>query len=199
MVFFEDSIVSPHIHSLVQQHLATHPHLHVTIQWIPGHQGMGGNEKAHALSRAEGNPGPPTLWPESYDPHEHRKQLHKERTVILKELRMNALTLPPPPPHFTREEGSILRRAQTHTLMTSQYTHYIQGLLPPLRGLPLQHTNDVGMFPRKITRIYHVTPTPPRPAPYLLGESWVAPPEEHRQHLLPLLIWHVHTVLGEDW
>ncbi|CAN7941027.1 unnamed protein product, partial [Ixodes pacificus] len=32
---FRDNTLPPHIHALIQQHLTTHPHLNVTIQWIP--------------------------------------------------------------------------------------------------------------------------------------------------------------------
>lgn len=66
----------------------SYPLLKIKIQWVPGHQGLRGNSRAHELTR-ESNPGPPLPWPKEceYEPKVERKTLHKARKEILKDRR----------------------------------------------------------------------------------------------------------------
>lgn len=103
------------------------PQARVTIKWVPGHQGLEGNTRANELARGTDPPGPSTPWPATYDPYEHRKALHTARRCILKELRANITLLKSPSQAFSRKDATIIRRAQTNTLITEHRKHYISG------------------------------------------------------------------------
>ncbi|XP_040069898.1 uncharacterized protein LOC115329459 [Ixodes scapularis] len=199
---FRDGALPGHIHSLLQRHLDTHPSLHVTLQWIPGHQGVEEHNRAHELTRVTNFPGPPCLWPSDYDPKEHRKLLHKERTSLLRELRANTATIIAPPQSLSREDSAILRRLQTNSVVTPLFRHYIQGLA----GRP--KCPNCGEYPSLEHCLWQCSYIQPTLLSSLSSLShslqphswtdWLSPPTD-AHILLPALIQHVKNVLGEDW
>ncbi|KAH7947750.1 hypothetical protein HPB52_015605 [Rhipicephalus sanguineus] len=50
-----------------------------------------------------------------------------DRRERLDEMRNNRRIYPDPPHSMTRREAALVRRAQTHSLMTPHIQHYIQG------------------------------------------------------------------------
>ena len=113
-------------YSTLTKHLDAHPSLCVRIQWIPGHSGIRGNEVAHAMSRVS-LPGPPLWWPDSLKRTELLAMARLDRRERLDEMRNNRRVYPDPPHSMTRREAALVRRAQTHSLMTPHIQHYIQG------------------------------------------------------------------------
>ncbi|KAM7281625.1 uncharacterized protein ISCGN_006022 [Ixodes scapularis] len=201
--YFRDNDLPFHIHSMLQRHLHAHPHLHINIKWVPGHQGLGGNLRAHTLYRENSNPGPPTLWPEPYDPKEHRKQMHKERTALLLELRQHTTTLHTPSFIFSLSDSTLIRRAQTQTLVTPDYIHFIQGrpgrpVCPHCTGYP-SNIHYLGGCPNAHTsRNLLLSPLPSHHLPQTWTE-WANPPKTLEATLWPLLVQHVKTMLGDEW
>ncbi|KAH6931983.1 hypothetical protein HPB50_002417 [Hyalomma asiaticum] len=114
------------LYSILTKHLDVHPSLRVRIQWIPGHSGIRGNEVAHAISRVS-LPGPPLWWPDSLKRTELLALARLDRRERLDETRNNRRVYPDPPHSMTRREAALVRRAQTHALMTPHIEHYVQG------------------------------------------------------------------------
>lgn len=134
----------PHVHSSLQRFSHAHPHLHITIKSVPGHQGLRGSSRSHELSRAKFTPRPCTLWPVLYDTQENRGQMYKERTALMLELLQGTTTLRSRCHRFNRLDAPLIRRAQTRSLLTLLYTHPIQELsADPLaytaQPIPLTH------------------------------------------------------------
>ncbi|KAH7986573.1 hypothetical protein HPB52_024863 [Rhipicephalus sanguineus] len=113
-------------YSTLTKHLDAHPSLRARIQWIPGHSGIRGNEVAHAMSRVS-LPGPPLWWPDSLKRTELLAMARLDRRERLDEMRNNRRVYPDPSHSMTRREAALVRRAQTHPLMTTHIQHYIQG------------------------------------------------------------------------
>ncbi|KAM7284950.1 uncharacterized protein ISCGN_031948 [Ixodes scapularis] len=125
---FRENNLPPHIKTNLSKIMKDHPDLRVTLEWVPGHTGIEGNELAHQLAReAITEPGPSTPWPQTYDPYIHRKTLHTNRTNTLLEWRENRTTLPSPSQFLTRLHSTLVRRAQTGTLLTPHITHHLLG------------------------------------------------------------------------
>ncbi|KAM7304443.1 uncharacterized protein ISCGN_014343 [Ixodes scapularis] len=124
---FRQNTLPVHIRAVLVKHMYEHPKLHVFLEWIPGHQGIEGNALAHELARDHAPRGPQTPWPQDYDPYDHRKILHKERTRALKQLSHNNTSLRSPSRMLNREDATIIRRAQTGTLLTLHHKHHISG------------------------------------------------------------------------
>lgn len=165
---------------------------------MPGRQDLEGNFRAHELSRATLTPRTSTLWPEPYDPREQRRQMHKERTALMLELRQGATTLRSPSLHFSRLDASLIGRAQTETLLIPLYTHHIQGLsgqptCPDCSGYPSNaHTLwDCPAAQPSLHRILASLPSRDRPKSW---SDWTAPSEAVELRLWPLLIRHVHDL-----
>ncbi|KAH6932527.1 hypothetical protein HPB50_007166 [Hyalomma asiaticum] len=91
-----------------------------------GHSGIRGNEVAHAMSRVS-LPGPPLWWPDSLKRNELLALARLDRRERLDEMRNNRRVYPDPPHSMMRREAALVRRAQTHSLMTPHIEHYIQG------------------------------------------------------------------------
>lgn len=119
--------VSAALHSALTTHLNAHPNIRVRIQWIPSHTGIRGNEVAHATSRAN-LPGPPLWWPDPLSLNEQYAFARAERREKLDDLLNNSMKYPQADTHMNRREAVLWRRAQTHSLLSPHFQHYIQGL-----------------------------------------------------------------------
>ncbi|KAG0425052.1 hypothetical protein HPB47_027759 [Ixodes persulcatus] len=134
---FSTNSVPAHIKHDLTSYMAAHPYLHVFLEWVPGHQGIAGNERAHALARANETPSNPEFWPPDYNPKEERAAHRKAQRQRLKDLRLSRRTLPPPTPNLTRREGTYVRQAQTFLPAVRPHNppHYEPPRNPPLSGL----------------------------------------------------------------
>lgn len=121
---FRENDLTSHIHSSLQKFLHAYPHFHITIDWVPGHQGLGGNSRTHEPSRAKFTPGSSTLWPEPYDPRAHRRQMHKERTALMLDLGESTITLRCRSHRYSRFDTALIRRARTQSLGTPLHSPY---------------------------------------------------------------------------
>lgn len=65
---FRDNALPPHNTTMLTDTMINHPQTTVTLEWVPGHQGIKGNELARELARGNLNPGVPIPWPHPYDP-----------------------------------------------------------------------------------------------------------------------------------
>lgn len=197
---FESQTLPGHIHTALTDYMSKHPHLTVELEWIPGHQGIQGNERAHALARDSEPPGPPSPWPEPYNPKEDRAEKHKERRRYLRERCSQRCTLPSPSKLLSRADATYVRQAQTLSLPCDLYHHYIQ-------NRPGQPKCQVcGDYPSN-THTYWACPRAtssptylprnllPPTLPYSLA-SWAAPPQELQQTLWPLLAQHIRRIIS---
>ena len=178
--------------------MAAHPHLHVFLEWVPGHQGISGNERAHALARANQSPSDPQPWPEDYNPKEERIAHRKAQRQRLKDLRFARRTLPPPIHTLTRRDGTYIRQAQTLSLPCDLITHHIMNR----HGTP--HCQVCGAYPDTVHTYWSCPRARQSPhflLPHLLPphipftwESWAAPPSDLRPTLWPRLALHIAHV-----
>ncbi|KAM7290289.1 hypothetical protein ISCGN_026934 [Ixodes scapularis] len=200
---FRDNVLPPHVTTMLTDTMINHPHTTVTIESIPGHQGIKGNELAHQLARGNLNPGVPIPWPHSYDPYIYRASMHKQRKRSLKELRENKTLLNSPSYLLNREHSTIVRRAQTTSLMTEHIRHYISGA----QGTP--QCSTCGRYPSNAHQLWDcpnvavTTKTALQTLPARLKpgswEEWANPPAGTELLLWPLLVQHVKNVLGDEW
>lgn len=199
---FATNSLPAHIHHELTCYMAAHSHLHVFLEWVPGHQGIVGNERAHALARANRNPSDPQPWPQDYSPKEERAAHRKARRQQLKDLRRSRRNLPPPTSDLTRREGTYIRQAQTLSLPCDLVLHYIM----TRDGTP--HCQVCGAYP-DVKHTYWTCPRARRSPhflhPHLLPshipyswENWAAPPPDLRPILWPRLARHIAHVRGPD-
>lgn len=116
-----------HMRESMQRCRSNNSEINILLEWVPAHQGTGGNELAHQLARdALTNPEASTLspWPQEYSPLEQRKESQANQRARLKALRSSRRSLQSPSKIFSRHEASLIRRAQTGTLMSPDNTHY---------------------------------------------------------------------------
>lgn len=184
-------------------YMHAHPLLRIRIQWVPGHQGLRGNVRAHQLTRAE-NPGPPILWPveDIYNPREEQKMQRKERILILKSRREASTILNTPSYTHSREDASITGKAQTHTLLTPHYTHYINrdpcsstckqcGAYPSNKHILWECPANANFKKTILSKLPHNQ----HPGSW---EEWTTPPRRFEKLWWPLLVQHVKNVLGQE-
>lgn len=195
--FASNDIPSP-VHTSLTTYMHAHPHLHVFLEWIPGHQGIEGNERAHALARDAHFPGSPQPWPEEYNPKEDRAMHHKRRREHLGNLRKARMVLPSPSKFMSRRHATYIRQAQTLSLPCDLFLHYIQ----KSPGRP--HCQVCGGYPdnehtywrcvraTSSSTFLSTNPFPPD-IPYSWS-SWAAPPENLRAALWSLLAAHIETL-----
>lgn len=190
-----------HILGLLTQYMTNHPHLRIYLEWVPGHQAIEGNERAHALSRDNTEPSVPIGWPQAYDPREDRAEQRKKRRTFLKEMREEQRKFPTPLHSTPRRQATFIRQAQTNSLPCDMTLHYIHNL----GGLP--RCQVCGAQPPDNRHTYWECPRAQN-SPYILGEtqlplhiphtweSWAAPPQDLQATLWKQLQNHVEHVLG---
>ncbi|KAM7290732.1 hypothetical protein ISCGN_027328 [Ixodes scapularis] len=77
---FADNNIPDHLRGPLSTHMHQHPYLRVLLEWIPGHQSIDGNKRAHALARDTQPLSNPLIWPRIYDPkkeHAHHRKMRR--------------------------------------------------------------------------------------------------------------------------
>lgn len=118
----------PHTTDTLHCALRTYPPHKITLVWVPGHANLDGNARAHALTR-ELSPGPSMLWPSVYHPGTQHALDRQARRQHLHALRDSRRCYPVPHSTLSREAASMVRQAQTSSLLTPSRIHYIHGIL----------------------------------------------------------------------
>ncbi|KAG0416680.1 hypothetical protein HPB47_006217 [Ixodes persulcatus] len=193
-----------HILGLLTQYMTNHPHLHIYLEWVRGHQAIEGNERAHALSRDNTEPSVPIGWPQAYDPREDRAEQRKKRRTFLKKMREEQRKFPTPLPSTSRRQATSLSRVvelRPSLLPCDMTLHYIHNL----GGLPSYQV--CGAQPPDNSHTYWECPRAQN-SPFILEEtllplhiphtweSWAAPPQDLQATLWQQLQNHVEHVLG---
>ncbi|KAG0429881.1 hypothetical protein HPB47_023194, partial [Ixodes persulcatus] len=108
--------VPAHIKHDLTSYMAAYPHLHVF---------KGGNERAHALARANETPSNSESWPPDYNSKAERAAHRKAQRQRLEDLRLSRRNLPPPTPNLTRHRSIYICQAQIFSLPCDLTTHHI--------------------------------------------------------------------------
>lgn len=197
---FTQNILPDHTRTTLTKYMHKHPTLQVLLEWIPGHQGIEGNERAHALARDHLTPSNPTRWPETYCPREARAEHRKQRRARLKEAKVNRLLLPSPSHTHTREDAALIRQAQTLTLPNDAIQHHIENRSgKPVCQVCGGYPNAFHTYwecPRALSSPHILTRSHIPPSIPYSWESWTVPPQELRPTLWPLLVAHIKHIRG---
>ncbi|KAG0410586.1 hypothetical protein HPB47_012286 [Ixodes persulcatus] len=110
--------------NLVREIHVRYPDTKFRLVWTPGHQGVEGNETAHRLTR-ENSPGPVTSWPAIYSEGSTGNAHRALRKSRLKEQREERTIYPQPPKTMSRQQSSLVRKAQTNSLSSHHIFHHI--------------------------------------------------------------------------
>ncbi|XP_077532448.1 uncharacterized protein LOC144144812 [Haemaphysalis longicornis] len=103
--------------------LKTRPQLpDAYITWIPGHEGMAGNEAAHAAAREHTSR---AFLPPNIRAATGAEEVPTTYRAILEHYRLERRRYPPPHLDLTKEESVILRRLQTNTYAHGIIMHRI--------------------------------------------------------------------------
>lgn len=188
--------------------------LQYQIRWVPGHEGIEGNEEAHRIAREQLRIHPEQDCSEPADSDEEADIDTEDGAALAKAERKAVLQnkIPedpnPLPPGYSRWATVRLRRIKTGTALTPSTAHYFFG-----RGNPYSSPNCQKCGTGALCSARHLlwecsalgvprerclkTLGPLRPADY---ELWVnplgAPP--HRKHLLDTLLIFIREAGIED-
>ncbi|XP_077553496.1 uncharacterized protein LOC144168368 [Haemaphysalis longicornis] len=103
--------------------LKTRPQLpDAYVTWIPGHEGMAGNEAAHAAAREHTSR---AFLPPNIRAATGAEEVPTTYRAILEHYRLERRRYPPPHLDLTKEESVILRRLQTNTYAHGIIMHRI--------------------------------------------------------------------------
>lgn len=190
------------------------PRVNIVLSWVPGHEGVPGNERANEAARAQLHAGfmpspghgPPLVEEDPGFPPDIEEIKKEERAA--RKLRLGALLPPdedPVPPGYSRWERVCIRRLQTKTAITPIWlARFHRPSTPedvgpdPLCmhcGIPATCTHLVwtceGVAEHRNDAINSL-PEEARPATY---EDWTRPRLEHphRKHILDSLISFVRS------
>lgn len=149
--------------------------------WVPGHEGLEGNEAAHTAARASVNRASPH---EILDMSHPPKSAEETETIpliyqaLLQHYRLGRRVYPPPHPKLTRHEGTDYRRLQSNTFTHGILLHH---LYPTLYSYTCPHCNVPDTLAHLLLQCKHtrasITATEPVAAdadPTLLAETWEA-------------------------
>lgn len=194
---FELNTLPPHITTHLQAYLLNHPDLHIRLEWIPGHQGIAGNEAAHSATREHDDPGPGNPWPSTPTAQAQARLQRRERKLKLQQRRQQRRTLPLPTPLTSRHDTALLRQAQTNSLPCDLYNHYIT------QQPNTPHCQVCGAYPNpehtywtcpRAKRIFATLTFPADTPPPTSWSLWVTPPPTLRSLYWPQLLNHIRMI-----
>ncbi|XP_054917432.1 uncharacterized protein [Dermacentor andersoni] len=117
------------------------PPPYTCIMWVPGHDGLEGNEVAHAAARASVNRASPHEIPGMSHPPksaEETETIALTYQALLQHYRLGRRVYPPPHPKLTRNEGTDYRRLQSNTFTHGSLLHHFH---PTLYSYTCPHCN----------------------------------------------------------
>ncbi|XP_070388787.1 uncharacterized protein [Dermacentor albipictus] len=117
------------------------PPPYTCIMWVPGHEGLEGNEAAHTAARASVNRASPHGILERSHPHksaEETETIPLTYQALLQHYRLGRRVYPPPHPQLTRNEGTDYRRLQSNTFTHRILLHHFH---PTLHSYTCPHCN----------------------------------------------------------
>ena len=110
-------LLEPHLHDILIDSYNRNHSITITLHWIPGHEGIEGNELTHQLAREINIRAPAIPWPNpasAEDAETYKQQIAE----YYKNIRDARTVLPKPHSSLNTEQAHILRKVQTNTLLT---------------------------------------------------------------------------------
>ncbi|XP_065288040.1 uncharacterized protein [Dermacentor albipictus] len=117
------------------------PPSYTCVMWIPGHEGLEGNEAEHTAARASINRASPhDILHRSHPPksEEETETIPLTYQALLQHYRLGRRVYPPPHPKLTRNEDTDYRRLQSNTFTHGTLLHHFH---PTLYNYICPHCN----------------------------------------------------------
>ena len=116
------------------------PMPYTCVTWVPGHEGLEGNEAAHAAARDHAFRAIPSHSPHAGTASAEAESVPITYSAILQHQRLERREYPPPHSKLNKEDSTILRRLQsntyTHGILMHRVYPTLHDYLCPICGVP---------------------------------------------------------------